>query len=128
MKRIVTEIILASLIAVAATAAPLGKTTLNGPFGAAEWKASAEPLRRMPSGRNTALMIETYWHAYRATKKETYRAKALSIANNFTRVQQEHNGDYPTMFTKYPMNFWINNAIYPARVMVNLQRDLEKAR
>ena len=81
----------------------------------------------MPSGRNTALMIETYWHAYRATKKEIYRAKALSIANNFTRVQQEHNGDYPTMFTKYPMNFWINNAIYPARVMVNLQRDLEKA-
>jgi maltose/maltodextrin transport system substrate-binding protein len=81
----------------------------------------------MPSGRNTALMIETYWHAYRVTKKEVYRAKALSIANNFTRVQKEHNGDYPTMFTKYPMNFWINNAIYPARVMVNLHEELKRS-
>lgn len=82
----------------------------------------------MPSGRNTGLMIETYWHAYAATKKKIYLAKAKSIANNFTRVQQLHNGDYPTMFTKYPMNFWINNSIYPARVMMNLQHDLDKGK
>ena len=79
----------------------------------------------MPSARNTGLMIETYWHAYRATKKEVYLAKALSIANNFTRVQSLHGGDYPTMFTPHPMNYWLNNAIYPARVMITLQKDLE---
>jgi maltose/maltodextrin transport system substrate-binding protein len=82
----------------------------------------------MPSARNTGLMIETYWAAYIATKKEVYRAKALSIANNFTHVQKEHDGDYPTMFTKYPMNFWINNSIYPARVMMRLQQDLSASR
>ncbi len=82
----------------------------------------------MPSARNTGLMIETYWQAYVVTKKEVYKAKALSIANNFTHVQREHDGDYPTMFTKHPMNFWINNSIYPARVMMNLQRDLAAAR
>lgn len=73
-------------------------------------------------------MIETYWQAYVATKKEVYRAKALSIANNFTRVQKEHDGDYPTMFTKYPMPFWINNSIYPARVMMALQKNLAATR
>jgi len=80
----------------------------------------------MPSARNTGLMIETYWQAYATTKKEVYLAKALSIANNFTRVQQLHDGDYPTMFTKYPMEFWINNSIYPAKVMMTLQHDLMK--
>ena len=78
----------------------------------------------MPSARNTGLMIETYWHAYRATKKEVYLAKALSIANNFTRVQSLHDGEYPTMFTPHKMNYWLNNSIYPARVMVNLHEDL----
>jgi hypothetical protein len=82
----------------------------------------------MPSARNTGLMIETYWHAYTTTRKEVYLAKALSIANNFTRVQQVHDGDYPTFFTKYPMNFWINNSIYPAKVMMTLQEDLKKHR
>lgn len=78
----------------------------------------------MPSGRNTGLMIETYWHAYRVTKKEVYLAKALSIANNFTRVQSLHEGEYPTMFTPHPMNYWLNNSIYPAKVMITLQKDL----
>jgi hypothetical protein len=79
----------------------------------------------MPSGRNTGLMIQTYWHAYTATKEEVYLAKAKSIANNFTRLQAEHDGDYPTMFTKYPTNYWINNCIYPAKVMIEFERQLE---
>jgi maltose/maltodextrin transport system substrate-binding protein len=78
----------------------------------------------MPSARNTGLMIETYWHAYRVTKKEVYLAKALSIANNFTRVQSLHDGEYPTMFTPHPMNYWLNNSLYPAKVMITLQKDL----
>ena len=63
-------------------------------------------------------MLKTYWEAYAATGKAVYLAKAVSIANTFTVVQREHDGDYPTMFTKYPANFWINNAIHPARVMI----------
>jgi hypothetical protein len=37
---------------------------------------------------------------------------------NFSRVQQAHGGDYPTFFTPHPMPFWINNSIYPAKVMM----------
>ncbi len=72
----------------------------------------------MPVARSAGIMLETYWHAYSATKRPVYLAKAVSIANTFTVVQREHDGDYPTMFTKYPANFWINNAIHPARVMI----------
>ena len=80
----------------------------------------------MPSARNTGLMIETYWHAYAATKQAVYLAKAKSIANNFTRVQQAHGGDYPTFFTKHPMPFWINNSIYPAKVMMDFHAKVAK--
>jgi len=78
----------------------------------------------MPSARNTGLMIETYWQAYQVTKKEVYLSKAISIANNFTRVQSLHDGEYPTFFTTYPLNYWLNNSIYPAIVMIQLQKDL----
>ena len=80
----------------------------------------------MPSARNTGLMIETYWYAYAATKRAVYLAKAKSIANNFTRVQQAHGGDYPTFFTKHPMPFWINNSIYPAKVMMDFHAKVAK--
>ena len=60
--------------------------------------------------------------------KKSIWPKRISIANNFTRVQQLHDGDYPTMFTKYPMNFWINNSIYPAKVMMTLQDNLKNIR
>jgi hypothetical protein len=78
----------------------------------------------MPSSRNTGLMIETYWHAYRVTQNEVYLAKALSIANNFTRVQSLHGGEYPTFFTEHPLNYWLNNSIYPAIVMMTLHNNL----
>lgn len=80
----------------------------------------------MPVNRTAAIMIETYWAAYEATRQEIYLAKAKSIANSITLVQKEHDGDYPTMFTKYKMNFWLNNAIYPARTMIKLQQNLQK--
>ena len=82
----------------------------------------------MPSARNTGLMIETYWYAYAATKKEVYLAKARSIANNFTRVQAVHDGEYPTFFTKYPQPLWINNSIYPAKVMATFHENLKTVR
>lgn len=53
-------------------------------------------------------------------------AKAQSIANALTLVQKEHNGDYPTIFTKYPMNFWLNSVVYPAKVMMTLGKNLNQ--
>lgn len=78
----------------------------------------------MPVSRSAGIMIDTFWEAYKATGKEIYLAKAKSIANSFTLVQQEHEGDYPTYFTKYPMGFWLNNTVYPAKVMKNFQDNL----
>jgi len=80
----------------------------------------------MPVSRTAGVMIDTYLEAYKATKKEIYLAKAKSIANALTLVQKEHNGDYPTMFTKYDMNFWLNSVVYPAKVMMKLGNTLEK--
>ena len=79
----------------------------------------------MPVSRTASVMIDTYREAYAATKKEIYLAKAQSIANALTLVQKEHNGDYPTMFTKYSMNFWLNSVVYPAKTMMGLENDLK---
>lgn len=80
----------------------------------------------MPVARTTGIMIDTYMLAYKVTGKEIYKAKAVSFANNFTRVQKLHDGDYSTYFTKYDVGFWINNAIYPAKIMMQLAKDLDK--
>lgn len=80
----------------------------------------------MPVTRTAGVMIDTYREAYAATKKEIYLAKAQSIANALTRVQKEHKGDYPTMFTKYPMNFWLNSVVYPAKAMMALEDNIKQ--
>lgn len=79
----------------------------------------------MPVGRAAGVMVETYWQAYEATKKEIYLEKAKSIANSFTLAQKEHNGDYPTFFTKYPMNLRLNSVVYPAKVLMDLENNLK---
>ena len=78
----------------------------------------------MPVGRAAGIMLNTYFEAYKFTKKDMYLAKAKSIANSFTVVQKEHGGDYPTYFTKYKMNYWLNSAVYPAKVMMELAENL----
>lgn len=80
----------------------------------------------MPVTRSAGVMIDTYWQAYVTTHKEIYLAKAQSIANALTLVQKEHNGDYPTMFTKYPMNLWLNSVVYPAKTMMLLEKNIKK--
>ena len=80
----------------------------------------------MPVGRAAGIMMETYWEAYAATKKEIYLAKAKSVANAFTVVQKANGGDYPTFFTQYPMNRWLNSTVYPAKMMMNLQENINK--
>lgn len=78
-----------------------------------------------PIGRSAGIMIETFWEAYDVTGKELYLAKAKSLANTFFLIQKAHNGDYPTHFTKYKMNFWLNSVVYPARVLMQLQKNLD---
>ncbi|MEJ7693554.1 hypothetical protein [Daejeonella sp.] len=80
----------------------------------------------MPVGRAAGIMLNTYWEVYKVTKKEIYLAKAKSIANAFTVVQKEHDGDYPTFFTKYKMGYWLNSNVYPATYMMNFQENLKK--
>lgn len=85
----------------------------------------------MPVGRAAGIMVETYWEAYRATEKEIYLAKAKSIANAFTLNQKANDGDYTTFFTPYKMNLWLNSVVYPAKVLMSLQNnlnDLEKSK
>ena len=79
-----------------------------------------------PISRAAGIMVDTYWEAYVATGKERYLAKAKSIANTFPEVQQYHDGNYVTHFTKHKMNFWLNNAVYPAKVLMNFERNLER--
>lgn len=76
----------------------------------------------MPVARTAGVMMDTYMQAYLTTKKKIYLAKAQSIANALELSQAAHNGDYPTMFTKYDMNFWLNSAVYPAKVMMELSK------
>lgn len=80
----------------------------------------------MPVTRAAGIMIDAYWQAYETTRKKIYRAKAESIANALTIVQKAHNGDYPTFFTKYPMNVWLNSVVYPAKIMMNLEHELNR--
>ncbi|MDF3076452.1 MAG: hypothetical protein K0S09_341 [Sphingobacteriaceae bacterium] len=78
-----------------------------------------------PVGRTAGIMMETYRTAYNVTGKDIYLAKAKSIANTFTVVQSHHNGDYPTLFSKFKSNFWLNSVVYPAKMMMLLENDLK---
>ncbi|MEX2336281.1 MAG: hypothetical protein WD555_03320 [Fulvivirga sp.] len=79
----------------------------------------------MPVGRTAGIMLQTYWTAYETTKNEMYLAKAKSIANSFTLVQKEHNGKYPTYFTRYPVDMWLNSAVYPSKILMDFDQYLE---
>jgi hypothetical protein len=79
----------------------------------------------MPVNRTAGIMIQTYWDAYQATEKEIYLAKAKSIANAITVVQEANDGDYPTMFIKTPWHKWLNSAVYPAKVLMTLNENLK---
>lgn len=79
----------------------------------------------MPVNRTAGIMLQTYWDAYEATKKDIYLAKAKSIANAITLVQEVNDGDYPTMFISTPWNLWLNSTVYPAKIMMNLQEKIE---
>ncbi len=75
--------------------------------------------------RVKGIMVYTYWETYEVTGEDIYLAKAKSIANPFTVVQQYHDGNLVTHFPKHKMNFWLNNAFYPAKVLMDFQKNLE---
>lgn len=81
-----------------------------------------------PVGRSAGIMIHTYLHAYDKTGKDIYLAKAQSIGNSFTLVQQAHQGEYPTFFTKYKLPLWLNSVVYPAKTMIALQQVTQKSK
>lgn len=81
----------------------------------------------MPVGRAAGIMMETYRKAYDVTKNDMYLAKAKSIANVFTVVQQENEGSFSTYFVKNnDYEFWLNSAVYPAKMMMLLENDLKE--
>ncbi|WP_277508354.1 hypothetical protein [Ereboglobus sp. PH5-5] len=79
----------------------------------------------LPVGRSAAIMIETYKAAYACTGREIYLAKAKSMANSFTLMQEAQDGNYTTMFVrgKWP-TFWLNSVVYPAKTMMRLQESI----
>lgn len=79
-----------------------------------------------PVIRSAGIMIRTYQKAYQITGADIYLAKATSIANSITITQQAHDGKYPTYLTSKPMDFWINNVVWPATDMIRLGRMLER--
>ncbi|HEY0668964.1 MAG TPA: hypothetical protein VGD22_12340 [Sphingobacteriaceae bacterium] len=79
-----------------------------------------------PVGRAAGIMVDTYWHAYNVTKNDMYLAKAKSLANSFVMVQKEHDGDYPTFFTKYKLPLWLNSSVYPAKILMELENNIKK--
>lgn len=80
----------------------------------------------MPVGRSAGIMMLTFYEAYVATQNAMYLAKARSIANSFTVVQKANKGDYPTFFTQYPMNKWLNSTVYPAKLMMKFKKELDR--
>lgn len=80
----------------------------------------------MPVTRSAGIMIDTYWHAFKATGKEIYLAKAKSIANSITIMQKAQDGNYATMFIRTPWHFWLNSVVYPAKVMMSLENNLKE--
>lgn len=79
-----------------------------------------------PVNRSAGIMLETFWRAYEVTKNEMYLAKARSIANAITVLQEAHDGRYPTFSTAYKRALWLNSSVYPARVMMNLHDHLNR--
>lgn len=78
-----------------------------------------------PVSRSAGIMIETYRYAYEATKDEIYLAKAKSIANALTLVQEVFNGEYPSFFSTLETNKWLNGTVYPAEILMRFSEDLE---
>jgi maltose/maltodextrin transport system substrate-binding protein len=88
--------------------------------------ATEQYLYWMPVNISSMFVAKTYWYAYTATGKEIYLAKARTLANAMTLVQKEANGIYPTYFTLYQKDRWLNCDMRSAHVMFFLADEMKK--
>ncbi len=73
-------------------------------------------------------LIATYQAIYEATGEDLYLAKAISLANNMTVIQERYEGRYSTWWRLLKGEFiedWINCAVYDSRVMLKLHQFVE---
>ncbi len=81
-----------------------------------------------PISGSSAFMIVAYMHAYEATHKPLYLAKAESLANELTIAQKQYDGRYPTrMYKTKDRTYWINSTVNTARAM-QLLASVEKGK
>ncbi len=77
----------------------------------------------VPIDASAALMIQTFWKAYRATGKPLYRLKAMALANTMTHAQVATTGRFPTYWEhneRGESEGWINCATFDAAVLLQL--------
>lgn len=80
----------------------------------------------VPTGPAAMRMVTAFWYAYEATHEKLYLAKAESIANAMTRVQNEHHGEYSTYFTKDRLGGeWLNCNVFSAQEMIAFSKNLK---
>ncbi len=72
-----------------------------------------------PVNASAAGVISTYRAAYIATGDDIYLSKAKDLADTIVYSQEKyHRGQYLTYLTTVERDFWINCAVYTAKVMI----------
>ena len=82
----------------------------------------------VPIDASATKMIANYQAAYEATGKELYLAKAQTLADTLTVLQDPDTGRYPTYWDPDEPAIWINCVTSDARVMLELGRLLSTVR
>ncbi len=73
-------------------------------------------------------LIATYQALYDATGEDLYLAKAISLANNMTAIQDRYEGRYTTWWRVQKdgdEGDWVNCAVYDTRIMLQLHNFIE---
>lgn len=84
-----------------------------------------------PIDSSTARIIESFMMLYKMTGERLYLEKAMALADNITRMQDEATGLIPTFFigencSYGRFNYWINCHIHTTGVLMELAELTEK--
>lgn len=112
---------------------PMQNPDASGLFNPKNWmlpSAQEQYAYWVPINASVSNVLRLYWQAYKATHKDIYLAKAKSLANSVTRVQQVYDGDYPTYFfnAKFPLGInrvWLNCTVLTVKTMYNFGKYLD---
>ena len=80
----------------------------------------------VPIARSSAVFIQAYMAAFKATGEAVYLQKARALANTLVagqQYQQAHhggNGEIPTWLAKEPPHNWLNISFYSAQALIEL--------